>query len=110
MSLASSSSTKPYSTREIGIPVVQAVDQLQTSLLSLIDVLNQRVLQVVPFQSVDGGPSPISLHLDATERAGLARRLSDLLRELLGYIRSIQRSGFSRIDDEVDASYLLEMN
>ena len=110
MSSSSTLPAKPSSRPEVDAPVAQAIDKLQSSLVVLIDVLNKRSIQRPAHQPTTETAPVISIHADATATSGLAQKLSDMLGTLLDHIRHLQQPTALRVDDEIDASYLLEMN
>lgn len=97
------------SMHEISPPVAQAVDKLQHSLTALRSAVDLRTTQLLslPHGEYAAGVS-LSVELDSGPR--LSQKLSTLLGSLFDHFQNTQHTNSSRIDDEIDASYILEMN
>lgn len=101
---------KPPSIPEIDTPVARAVQKLQYSLEALTTTVDSRIVQISTDVPQNKNGDSTSSAVDNQENSRLAHKLSTLLGLLLNCMQKVQRAGTSHIDDEVDASYLLEMN
>ncbi|KAF8320001.1 hypothetical protein DL93DRAFT_1920936 [Clavulina sp. PMI_390] len=93
-------------------PVPRALTTLQASMQEVLDALAQRAsaLMTLTISAASGSNEPTTSLGDLHESINHTQTLAEQLEVLRQSLQFFRDSHNNRIDDEIDASYLLEMN
>ena len=100
--------TKPQSTGDVHSPLAKGSQKLLRSLDALITVVAMQ--EKNPSRSHVANAVDGSTHSFTGDSRRIVTLLCSRLRSLLACIQKIQRATLSRIDEEIDASHILEIN